>query len=474
MVMQAPNLQVIPPYIVGPDQERQEWTRMCRRILYGTWKPDLEQRIAEQIPHVTRAAWGTVDLSANMYRSIWDALSTTYIRPPIISEVGEEFAELLATAGLWPLMCRVQRDTLGLREMLLRVNVADDKLVYRPVYPDMVEIDADPDHPDEPIEVREARLRTVDGKLAWTVDRLSIKDGVGHYQILDKDGQDISPQHLRDSKGERAPEKGFFAEKYPYLDKNNKPVLPYSLYHAARTATVWDAWATRELVEGTLNIGVYYTHLSHVIRSAAWRQRYMIDLLVAGAEQTGEGKAARSSVAADPSTVIVLQSDPDGNGQSSVGQWDRPADPREMIETISQYEKRLVSSAGINPADQMRMSGDPRSGYAVSVSRDAQREAQRKYEPQFRRGDLQTLRISAVLLNRATGSDYPETGHKIAYRGVPQSPAERDAHRKHILELLAGGLIDRVSAYRELHPGTTEEQARAAIEDISNTNRRTA
>ena len=69
-------------------------------------------------------------------------------------------------------------------------------------------------------------------------------------------------------------------------------------------------------------------------------------------------------------------------------------------------------------------------------------------------------------VNRLLGTDYPETGYRVTYHGVPQSAQERAAQRQHLLELLDAGLIDMVSAYQDLHPGTTDEEAMQALQRI--------
>lgn len=457
------------------DFGRWDHTRLARRILYGQWDRDLERRVQLQIGHVRREAWGTVDLSGNLYRSIWDSLAVMYDRWPTVTHPaggGELVARggLVDRAGLWALMGRVQRDVLGLREMVVRVDITTDgQPTYRPVYPDLVTATPDPERPDRPIALREARLRRrpLSDRLIWTWDLLDISDPAHpRYEILDAgDGSPMTEVYLgQDMSG----------EAYPYRLSNGTPIIPAVLYHAAKTGQLWDAYSTRELVEGTLEVGVKYTYLSHVLRSAAWSQRYAVDVDVVGAEladEDGNGRG-RSQVVTDPSTLVLLRSSEDAQGQPQIGQWSTTVDPVAIIETISRYERRLISFAGINPADQIRMSGDPRSGYAVAVSRDAIREVQRRYEPQFREGDLELIRVTAALLNQATGSSHPEDGYQIVYEGVPLSPQERAALRDHLMALVDAGLMDRVSAYQELHPGTSREQAEEALENIARINAR--
>ena len=130
------------------------------------------------------------------------SLAVLYDRRPKITHADQQAADVLASyvidAGLWPLMQRVQRDTLGMREMLIRVDVTLDRdeagtaeVTYRPIPPDLVLAHADPEHPDEPVEVRELRLRRDrHGKPRWTWDVLSVADyEMPYYRVVSEIGR---------------------------------------------------------------------------------------------------------------------------------------------------------------------------------------------------------------------------------------------------------------------------------------------
>ena len=72
---------------------------------------------------------------------------------------------------------------------------------------------------------------------------------------------------------------------------------------------------------------------------------------------------------------------------------------------------------------------------------------------QFRASDEALVSLSAVLFNRWTEansepSNYPEGGFSVIYREIPLSPQEMEARRKHVLEMLAAGLMSEVDALR--------------------------
>lgn len=457
------------------EQLRWMWTSLAWRLIYGRWQPDLESRTKILVGSQRSEAWRQVDLSANLYRVVWDAIATQYTRPPTVEHddpAGLELAGRVAASGYWQLMQRVQRDTLALREMLVRWDAPPRRgvpgefdLVQRAVTPDVVTATADVDRPDEMVAIQEMRQR-YDGatrQWVWTCDELSIADlAQPTYRVLSHDSRDLTAQELGAEQSGAA---------YEYRRSDGVPVLPYVLYHAQRTGRLWDSFSVLELVEGTLNLGVYYSLFGHVLRKASWRDRYTVDLNVGGVAPEGEdGKL--QSVVTDPATVTQFFTDANAQGQPQIGSFDLPVDPLAMIEAIGAYERRLVSYAGINAADQIRMSGDPRSGYAVSVSRDAQREAQRKYEPQFRAGDIQSLELAAVLLNRAYGEQrYPETGYRITYEGVPYSAEEQRGQREQVEGLRREGLMSRVQAYQAMHPGASPEDAKRALLAIAESDR---
>ena len=141
-----------------------------------------------------------------------------------------------------------------------------------------------------------------------------------------------------------------------------------------------------------------------------------------------------------------------------------------MLESITVYERRLATYAGINPADVQKMSGDPRSGYAIAISRSSLREAQRKFAPSFRIADIHTLEISAKIANRYLGTSYPEDGYRIEYHAIPLSPTESKEQRENMLALLAAGLISKVDAIKILHPDLDDIDARKMLLKIQQEN----
>jgi hypothetical protein len=261
---------------------------------------------------------------------------------------------------------------------------------------------------------------------------------------------------------------------YPYRknDETGTPVLPYVLFHAESTGKLWDSFAWREVVEGSLSSALLMSFFTHSARQASWPQRYAVGVRIPGAEVLDmEGAGRRARVPVDPTSLLLFEND--SEGQPMVGQFAPAADIDTMLTAIMQYEHRVAAWAGISAADlQRQASGTARSGYALSVTNSAKREAQRRYEETFRRGMLDLVEVSAVLLNSAEGLSLPESGYSIRFESVPKSADEMKEDRENALSLIDAGLMDKVSAYQRLNPGTSREAAATALDEIRAINSR--
>ena len=476
----------IPPLPVQKDpatQRRVEHTALRKRMLTGMWLQDLIDSIGDHIPQSRQAAWGVPDMSSNIFKAATSALCGLYMEPPSIG-VNETTAGetdglvgrngLVNKAGLWPLMQRVQFYTLGLRETFLRVDITDDGngLLYRIVTPEMVEAMASAGDPSRPHTIKETRLRFCEmcTKYEWTVDHLSIEDPNNPiYEIytINSNGErdeDVTEKYLKSNMS---------GESYPYRDSNGAPFLPYSLYHAEIHGGLFDPYNGREVVEGALNASVLYTYFLHLSRDCSHPQRYILGCMPAGMDMLDNNlDSRRAAIATDPASILVFSPDPDllAGQNPQIGQFQAGGDVSQMLEAITVYERRLATYAGINPADVQKMSGDPRSGYAIAISRSSLREAQRKFAPSFRIADIHTLEITAKIANRYLGTSYPESGYRIEYHAIPLSPTESKEQRENMLALLAAGLISKVDAIKILHPDLDDIDAKRMLLKIQQEN----
>ena len=438
----------------GPDEmARVSHTRLRRRLLYSEFEGDLRARLKTNIGGVRQAAWGTPDLTANPYLTMWSGASALYDEEPIVRAPQGSGAlfDTVAETGFFAQQQRVMRDTLALREMAIRVDIhADGALTFRPVFPDMLVLTANPRRPSYPLRAREF---VEDPTFGWTVHDLDIRDPAApSYTVATTKGDDVTAAVLGDSYG---------AGDYPFRAGDGTPILPYPLYHAAETGCLFDPYTHREIVEGSLNIGVLLTFYGHVIRNASWPQRWVVNLVPAGLSvPEGQAQNARRELVTDPSTVVVWQVG-DGQATPQIGQWSAPGDPEAILRSISMYERRIHLLAGFAPPDVTRQEADIRSGYSLAVDREAMRARQRVFEPQFRRGDQEVLRVAACLSNRHAGTSYSELArdYRPEYRGLPKSPAEVRVHLEEVKMKRDAGILGPVSALRELEPQLNREEA---------------
>lgn len=457
-----------------------------QRMLDGLWRDDLTRRITDQIGPIRRNAQGVPDMSANPFRVIHRELSTLYIHPPKVRHDEEEREDVqafigpkgkVAQSGLWSSMSRFQMWVLGIREYFMRPHV-DEKgiLRHRPVPPDRTIAFSSPDKPDIPNVVWEFRIRkrpnNNEGRLMWTVDELDISDPSNPiYRVREATpgaglGKDMSGTFLEGSQS---------GANYPYRKKDGTPILPYVLYHAQRMGDrLWDPWWNIETREGSMNLAMLMSFWYHVVKDASWPQRYAVNAVPQGLTTVDEeNRATRQEIVTDPATLLIFEIIDRDLGQPVIGQFQAGGDPEELLRAIQSYGRQVGVDAGIDDADLQKTSGDVRSGYAISLSKEGKRRQQERYEEPFRFSDEMLMATDAVLMNRATGSDLPEDGYGVIYTPIPPSAEEIRNREESVLKRQEARLLSRVNGYMELNPGVSEEQALidlAAIDAEGTTN----
>jgi hypothetical protein len=446
------------PPVTGPDQQRCEHQRLRWRLMYGLAEGDIKARLKKAIGHVRQEMWGPIDMTSNPFQQVWSQAAALYTREPVFrtTELSEDdvakVAIVLDDAGYWQLMQRVQRDTLALREMPVFIGQPTDegRINFRPVPPYLVDVDCKPSDPTQPYKVWEWR-QDPEEKTKWVKYCWKVEGDTGSYWVEDSDGQDVS---------ERVLDGDFSGDAYPWMTPEG-PILPWVTYHAARTPWFWDPYTGREVVEGTLQLGVLMTHYNHLVQAASWAQRYAFGAEPAGADATEGGETG--TVTADPATVTMLRPSDEAVSQAIIGQWSAPGDPQKILASIMTYERRLVDMA-LGSAQVTRASSDMRSGYSLAVSRESQRELQRSYEPQFRRADQELLQKVAGLLQirRAKWG--------IIYHAIPRDPGELRAELDRMVGQIEAGLLDKVTAYQQMHPGLERVEAEKAVAEIERIN----
>jgi hypothetical protein len=433
----------LPPAPAPQDfEDRLRWEETSRRkdILDGLWETQLVQWRNRMLGTARTELMGPPDLSRNFARSLTSGLSSLYLARPTVTHPDGAFPELLGedvrddagntrrrpgvieSSGLWARMGTIQQYVLGLGEMCFMPTVVgldedDPRLVYRVQSPNRMVARAHPEDPAQLVAIRELvpRVRQGSSKPEWTWDEWDISDPAAPaYRAIaitpkGGDGPDISLEVWG---------RTYTGEDYWWRTAEGRPVLPWVVYHREWAASIWDPFKWREAFDGTLRIAVLWDFWGHCVREASWPQRWMINGKIRPHEVVeGDSTTARHHVTVDPTTVAEVVTD-DQNGGTQVGQWTAAASPSELGEAIAADEARLASQMGVDASDLVRTSGDPRSGYALKITNDRRREAQRQYGPQFAHADVQLVAKTALVLNRALGTAYPEAGYSIDYAPV--------------------------------------------------------
>jgi hypothetical protein len=171
----------------------------------------------------------------------------------------------------------------------------------------------------------------------------------------------------------------------------------------------------------------------------------------------------------DPASLLNFE--PSTDSTPVLGQFDAGADPVALGEAIRAYAADLSMDFGISETDLARLGGSPRSGYAISLSREGVRGAQRRAEPQFRRGDIETISKLAAFHNAATGGSLPESGWMVHYPGIPLSTEEKTQAVSEWQALAEMGVASQVDLYMMIH-SVSRETATRELERIAGERRR--
>lgn len=448
-------LPVAPPLPIPKSADTmRRWSDTEKRyqVLHGDWHNVLQDAINKSVGTQRTREWVDMDRSTNLLRWMAEGRAVLYDRDPVIShdDAGAlEFMQaLLQAAGHTAFSQQLERDVIGLRDMFVRPHVYKEedgkiRLSLRLVYPHRVEAGSDPNQPQIPRWLEETvwGVRPGTEKEEWTVHRIDIDRR--EYTVRTSDREDVTAIYL-DSE--------YSGDGFYYV-ANGRPFMPYVHFPAARAPVMFDYTAEVELYEGTLAVAGNMSHWRHAMYRTSWSQRWAIDIeLAADADVVEPGdRHPRNSVVADPATVLMFDSKADGRGQPQIGQWETPVDVLKMMEGIHSQMRLIVGSAGAAAPEFLRTSGDPRSGYALEISRDGQRTISERMAPIRRTPDELLLSTIAAMVNLIDPKiALPVDGWSIRYRALKLSPDEREKKIAEILQLLDKGIYTAVEARQKI------------------------
>jgi len=433
-------------------------------MMEGCWEQDLRRSLRDLVNPERLAKWGTVDLSKNLAASLIKQLAVLYSKDPAVSRDGAppddpQLAALLDQvqhAGLWQMGTHNQQLTLAQREgsvVVHRYEGADgvERVGYQVVPVDRFFAVGSQDTPDIPhtyywYRPRLVRIDPNTLRNTWTRDCYSIEDiERPFFRIEDTDGKPITDQVEGVSPAED--------DGYLWRFASGQPYIPAVVYHALRTGNMYDYTRGIELFDGSLRVSGLWHLWQHVVRDASWPQRCTMNMQVVGANV----KDGTARVVADPAVILNFESRP--GVTASQWQWQPGGNPEEIGRSIQAYAADLTAGFDISAADVKRTHGDARSGYAIEITKDGAREAQRKYGPQFARADAELLGKTAALLG------LPDQGYQIRYTGVSTTFSERKQMIEEYGQRIENGLASRVQALAALDD-ISEDDARQRLREI--------
>lgn len=410
-----------------------------------------------------RALLPPPDLSRNAALSLWGQASVLYDVDPVADTVGGEALTDLHLPSVWPVMRRRNLYTEAMGECAVRVDwsPSQNRATVRVVPGDCIVAWSDPDAPGVPTRVEELRRRTVtrDGeeRQVWTWEVWDVRDPSEPVFRIEERTDGV----VQDITAEVAGEAGWPAW---FRDSSGAAVLPYALYHRDLGSHLWDWLPGRELVCGTLSAAGMWTWWRSLVRDVGFPQRGLIDgeLVGMGTTDARPGRGERV-VQTNPMAVLSIRST--DSGTARMEQWGATASPTDLALAIEQYEAGLAQHAGINPGDVHRGSHGS-SGYAIVVSRDGLRRAQRRQVPAAREGDKRTLAMLATVTNRMVpGSSLPEApkDYVVTYERIGKAPEQTRQEVDADMAEVDAGLISPVDAIMRRNPGMTEDEALARL-----------
>lgn len=443
-------MPTIPASILPADEaDQQRWREQGLRIrlLNGKHINDVRDEIEDMFAlEIAADMQVNPDLSRNPFKLIYQQLNVAYLEPPDVRVKDQEDADLtsIITPRLWAQQQATSLYCLSLNEVLVRVDWkhwADaTEASYRLVMPDTVVCEAMPHQPDEPGMVSELRYR---GDV-WTWETWDVRDPKEpkfYIEEIDDNGDRV------DATAKWAPE---LAGSYPYRNRAGDPILPFVLYHKAVGSRLWNWTKGTELSRGALRLAALWSSWSDGFLNSSHPQRYAIDIdTQAGHSRTIAGTPV-DVVPVDRKSIIKFVSK--GPGGGSLGQFQAAMDPVAGAESLRIYEQGLAVYAGLNPSDLQITQAQ--SGYAIVVSREGQRRAQKLVEPSFRMADQKLLATAAALSNLYAGTDLPEDprAYSIHYRALKSSMEERKAQAEVLRAEADMGIASQIDVIRGLHP----------------------
>lgn len=387
-------------------------------LLEGDWTNYLYEHMGQRMSQDRISQMGKPSLAINLFRSVVTSLSTQYNEGIYIVH---PVADTSLLEDMYSRHQKLNQYVLALRDSAVAVTWNGSKLVSRIVTPDNLEAIALIDDPTVPVYLKECRER-LDPRTDKVAEFYDVYDlGIPSFQILDRDGNDVTEVFME-------------VQPYPYVYEN-VPFIPYTIYHASESNSLFNSYEWSELVDASLDLARDWNEWWVMFRDSSYRIKYMLDLQVAGTEMR-EGDSTVGRVPISHNTLLNLNTS--GTTTGSIGVLESSVELKEVAEAIEIHTRAIMSTLGLHGLDVTKIS--PESGVALSIRRDSIRELSRAYSKQFEKGDYELLNLGLKILS-ISGITLPIDDYLIVYPRPPYSVEELNAKLDYLTKLLNLNLI---------------------------------
>lgn len=452
------------------DKARWEHLDKVHRILDGQHTPDVREEVRAMFStEIAEELNIAPDISSNVLEDVATQRAINYDDAPMVDAGPDLDLSPIVTPSLWPQRATSEYYLNGFQEVLTAVDWPSEQelaggaraeATYRLVLPNFVECDPHPLDPTQPGRVAEYRPRKFDSEgWCWTREVWDWRSATNPRFYIEKLKQGGTPDDVT--------EMLTGGTEYPYTDTSGLPIPRYVITHMAVGHRLWSWARSIRPAATTLRAAALWTQWGDGFLNAANPQRYTIDLHIEGGHTRSISGQQVEVVPIDRKSIAQFKSE---KGQSgSVGTLAPAMNVRDGIDAIQTYEQRAAISMGLSSADFQVTSGQ--SGYAIVMSREGLRRAQKRVRPALQSADQKLLAYAARMANRylspSPGLPEDPREYRIEYHELPRSPMELKAEAEARSLRVASGLLSPIDALREENPGMSEADALATAAQIA-------
>lgn len=476
------NLGRQDPITFFPRCERERVAEGARRyaILMEDVEVEAEKHISRFIPLERRRNWGPPDTSSLPLAVVSRAMATPghYAQEPALDGPGAAVvADLLSSGGLWQLAQHAEYLAYGMGSCLRYIDLPASigRLVYDAIPHHYVWADAHPDDRRRPVTIYRLRRRVYtrpgmaepEARYAWDIH--SVADPANPFfaiRIAEPDGvigADITAQIVGLVDGQPA---SFVGEAYPWRDESG-PFLPYEIQRREDCGDMWAWQLGKSACLGTLNSIVLATVANHVAINSSGSNKMVAGGTPTGAQvTTGLDGQRRLSVQMEYGEVMFLKFDEGVTNLSAVDVGN--SGNLEALKSYGEaYKSQIATDLGVPPRDPRGDGANPASGLAMGISNAVKRDEQRRMAPLCRAVDAGTIAKSVALARNAGLIQGDPGAVTVRYHEIEKSPEEQRAERESLDWDLSHGQRSAIDVYMERNPGTTRDDAIAALARIA-------